>query len=72
MQVTGSAPILNACVATSSMAVLLPTGGSTGNVTAYVPRGYWSGGVAGIFVQNIEGAINPAVNIPTANIPNSC
>jgi hypothetical protein len=54
------------------MGVLLPKGGATGNVTAYVPQGYWEGGAAGIFVQNIEGAINPAVNIPTPSIPNSC
>ncbi len=72
LQVTGSAPILNACVATSSMGVLLPSGGGTGNVTAYVPRGYWSGGGTGVFVQNIEGTINPAVNIATPHVPNSC
>ena len=45
-QVTGSSAVLNACrVAGSSMGVLLPKGGAIkGNVvTAYVPRGYWSG-----------------------------
>lgn len=72
LQVTSSAPILNACVAGSSMGVLLPTGGAAGNVTAYVPRGYWSGGTTGVFVQNIEGVINPTVNIATPSVPNSC
>jgi hypothetical protein len=72
LQVTSSIAILNACVAGSSMGVLLPGNGAGGNVTAYVPQGYWSGGGRGIFVQNIEGAINPPVNIATPNIPNSC
>ena len=72
LQVTGSTAILNACVAGSSMGVLLPGSGATGNVTAYVPQGYWLGGGAGIWVQNIEGSVGLAVNIPTPHIPNSC
>jgi hypothetical protein len=49
----------------------LPKSG-TGNVTAYVPQGYWSGGTTGVFVKNIEGALGAGTNIPTANTPNSC
>ena len=72
LQVTGSSAILNACVAGSSMGVLLPSSGATGNVTAYVPKGYWSGGSTGVFVQNIEGAINPTATVATPHVPNSC
>jgi hypothetical protein len=72
LQVTGSSAILNACVAGSSMGVLLPSGGAAGNITAYVPKGFWSGGTTGVFVQNIEGAINPTATVATPNIPNSC
>ena len=72
LQVTNSNSILNACVAGSSMGVLLPSGSAAGNVTAYVPRGYWSGGGGGIWVQNIEGGIGAAVMIPTSHVPNSC
>jgi hypothetical protein len=72
LQVTSSTAILNACVAGSSMGVLLPSGGATGTVTAYVPQGFWSGGRTGVFVQNIEGAISPSVNVATPNIANSC
>jgi hypothetical protein len=72
LQVTSSSAILNACVAGSSMGVLLPGNGAAGNVTAYVPQGYWEGGGKGIFVQNIEGAINPPVNIVTPSVANSC
>ncbi len=70
--VTGSSAVLNACVAGSSMGVLLPKGGATGNVTAYVPRGYWSGGGTGVLVQNIEGTLGSFTTVPTPNIPNSC
>jgi hypothetical protein len=70
--VTGSSAVLNACVAGSSMGVLLPKGGATGNVTAYVPKGYWSGTTTGVFTQNIEGAIGPFASIATTNIVNSC
>jgi hypothetical protein len=70
--VTGSSAVLNACVAGSSMGVLLPSGGAKGNVTAYVPKGYWSGTTTGVFTQNIEGAPGPFASIPTTNIVNSC
>ena len=72
VQVTGSAPILNACLAGSSMGVLLPSGGKTGNVTAYVPKGYWSGGTTGVYVQNIEGTIGSTSLVATPSIANSC
>jgi hypothetical protein len=72
VQVTGSAAILNACVAGSSMGVLLPSGGAAGNVTAYVPKGFWGGSTTGVFVKNIEGALGPGTSIPTAHIANSC
>src|ERR1035438_2389271 len=54
------------------MGVLLPSGGAKGNVTAYVPKGYWSGTTTGVFTQNIEGAPGPFASIPTTNIVNSC
>lgn len=72
VQVKGSLPILNACVAGSSMGVLLPSKGKTGNVTAYVPKGYWEGAETGVFVQNIEGSIGASTTITTSNITNSC
>ena len=70
--VTGSSAVLNACVAGSSMGVLLPKGGAAGNVTAYVPKGYWSGTTTGVFTQNIEGTIGAFASIPTTHIVNSC
>jgi hypothetical protein len=72
VQVTASSAVLNACVAGSSMGVLLPANGATGNVTAYVPEGDWSSSTTGVFVQNIEGTAAPAATVATANVPNSC
>jgi hypothetical protein len=72
LQVTGSTAILNACVAGSSMGVLLPNGGAKGNVTAYVPKAWWGGTATGIFVQNIEGTIGSTSTIATPNAVNSC
>ncbi len=72
VQVTGSSPILNACVAGSSIGVLLPSGGATGNVTAYVPKGWWGGTTTGVFVQNIEGTVGSASSIATPSVTNSC
>ena len=70
--VTGSSAVLNACLAGSSLGVLLPSGGAAGNVTAYVPKGFWSGTTTGVFAQNIEGSIGAFASIPTTNIANSC
>ncbi|HTQ58163.1 MAG TPA: PEP-CTERM sorting domain-containing protein [Bryobacteraceae bacterium] len=70
--VTGSTKALNACVAGSSLGVLLPSGGASGNVTAYVPKGYWSGTTTGVFVQNIEGTIGSPSTVSTTNVVNSC
>jgi hypothetical protein len=72
VQVTGSTSVLNACVAGSSMGVLLPANGATGNVTAYTPKGYWSGATTGVFVKNIEGALGTGTSIATPNVTNSC
>jgi hypothetical protein len=72
VQVTASTSVLNACLAGSSLGVLLPPNGQTGNVTAYVPKGYWIGTTTGIFVKNIEGTLGPGTTIPTANVANSC
>jgi hypothetical protein len=72
VKVIGTSPILNACLAGSSLAILLPAKGAAGNVTAYVPEGYWEGGVAGVFVQNIEGTIGSASAVSTPNVVNSC
>ena len=72
VSVTASAGILNACVAGSSMGVLLPSGGATGNVTAYTPKGFWSGGGTGVFAMNIEGALGPFASIATPHVANSC
>ncbi len=72
VSVTASAPILNACVAGSSMGVLLPKAGAKGNVTAYVPKGYWDGSTTGVFVENIEGTLGASSSVPTTNIVNSC
>src|ERR1039458_2077963 len=71
VSVTASAGILNACVAGSSMGVLLPPGGAAGNVTAYVPKGYWSGPTTGVFAQNIEGSIGATTSIGTPHVANS-
>jgi hypothetical protein len=72
VQVTASAPVLNACIAGSSIGVLLPAAGAAGNVTAYVPQGYWEGTATGVFVKNIEGTLGLGTTVPTANLPNSC
>jgi len=72
VQVTASAPVLNACIAGSSVGVLLPAGGAAGNVTAYVPQGYWEGTNTGVFVKNIEGTLGVGTTVPTANLANSC
>ena len=72
VQVTASTAVLNACVAGSSLGVLLPAKGATGNVTAYVPKGYWSSSTTGIFVSNIEGASGSAATVSTAHVVNSC
>jgi hypothetical protein len=72
VQVTASAAILNACVAGSSVGVLLPASGAAGNVTAYVPNGYWEGDATGVVVKNIEGTLGAGVTVPTANVANSC
>lgn len=72
LQVTGSSAILNACVAGSSIGVLLPSHGAKGNITAYVPKGFWEGGITGVFVQNIEGTIGSSSTISTPSVANSC
>ncbi len=73
VSISGSNAILNACLAGSSMGVLLPKSGQTGNVTAYVPKSSWNFPAStGVFVQNIEGTIGAAVTIPTAGYTNSC
>ena len=72
VNVTASSTFANQCVAGSSLGVLLPPGGASGNVTAYVPNGFWTGGSTGIFVKNIEGSLGPGTTIPTAHVPNSC
>lgn len=71
--ITGSTAILNACIAGSSLGVLLPAGGAAGTVTAYVPKGYWEGSTSGVFVKNIEGgALGTGTTIATPNVANSC
>lgn len=72
VQVTGSTAILNACVAGSSMGVLLPSGGAAGTVTAYVPKGYWEGSATGVYVQNIEGTPSGTSTVATPSTTNSC
>jgi len=67
-----SAPILNACIAGSSLGVLLPRNGAPGNVTAYVPKGHWENSTTGVYVKNIEGALGAGSTIPTPNAANSC
>ncbi|MGA2136264.1 MAG: PEP-CTERM sorting domain-containing protein [Bryobacteraceae bacterium] len=72
VSVTGSTKILNACVAGSSLGVLLPAAGAGGNVTAYVPEGWWGSGTTGVLVQNIEGTTGSTSTISTPNVVNSC
>jgi hypothetical protein len=72
VQVTASSAVLNACVAGSSIGVLLPAAGATGNVTAYVPNGYWEGSTTGVQVKNIEGTLGAGTTVATPNITNSC
>jgi hypothetical protein len=72
VQVTGSSAVLNACLAGSSLGVLLPSGGGPGNVTAYVPSGWWSSSSTGVIAQNIEGTIGTFTPIGTPNAANSC
>ena len=73
VQVTGSTAILNACVAGSSLGVLLPSGGATGKVTAYVPKGWWGGSTPGVFVQDIELGSPTTSNVATgSDVINSC
>lgn len=66
LSVTNSNKTLNACLPTSSLAVALGK-----NVTAYVPRGYWSGGATGVQVVPIEGGGTPSL-VSTPNVVNSC
>ncbi len=42
------------------------------NVTAYVPKGSWSGGSTGVSVVNVEGASITNTLVPTSNVVNSC
>ena len=72
LDVTASAPVLNACLAGSSMGVLLPAGNAKGNVTAYVPKGWWGGSATGVFVKNIEGALGAGSSVATTHVTNSC
>jgi hypothetical protein len=62
-------PPTGSCQPSSSLSVL-----ETGtDVTAYVPKGSWSGGATGVSVINIEGNLIPApVKVPTPSIVNSC
>ena len=64
--VTHTTPALAACLPSSSLAVL-----SGLNVTAYIPKGYWSGGTTGVKVVPIEGAgVNSTIATPA--VVNSC
>jgi hypothetical protein len=72
VSVTATSSSLNACLAGSSLGVLLPGSGAAGNVTAYVPKGYWGSGTTGLFVQNIEGTIGTTSTISTPGVVNSC
>jgi hypothetical protein len=72
VEVTGSSAVLNACLAGSSLGILLPAGGAPGNVTAYVPNGWWQSSNTGVVAQNIEGTIGTFTPIATPNAPNSC
>lgn len=66
MTVTTTNTTLNACLPTSSLAVALGT-----HVTAYVPRGYWSGATTGVQVVPIEGGGAPSL-VATPHVVNSC
>jgi len=76
VKVTATSAILNACVAGSSLGVLLPAGGAAGTVTAYVPKGAWCCGSTGIDIANIEGTpaalAVPPTALPTTSTVNSC
>ena len=68
LAVTASTPSLASCVPTSSIAVTVGT-----NVMAYVPYGYWEGGVAGLAAVAIEGSsAGTSKKIATTGIVNSC
>lgn len=56
------------CQPSSSLTVLV----QAPNVTAYVPKGSWSGGSTGISVVNVEGASITNTLVPTSSIVNSC
>jgi hypothetical protein len=70
VKVTHTNPTLSACIPTSSLGVLVPT--SPGDVTAYVPKGYWLGSTTGIHVKNIEGTLGAGTSISTPAVVNSC
>lgn len=70
LKVTRTNPTLSACIPTSSLGVLVPT--APGDVTAYVPKGYWSGSTTGIHVKKIEGALGAGATIATPAVVNSC
>ena len=72
VQVTASTAILNACVAGSSMGVLLPAGGAAGNVTAYVPKGWWGARPRASSSRVLRALLPRPAPIATANIANSC
>jgi hypothetical protein len=56
------------CQPSSSLTVLV----KGTNVTAYVPKGSWSGGAVGVGVLNVEGSSITNTLVPTPNVVNSC
>jgi hypothetical protein len=61
-------PPPGSCSPSSSLSVLV----QGANVTAYVPKGSWSGGSTGLSVVNIEGSSITPTLVPTASTVNSC
>ena len=72
VNVTHTNPALSACIPTSSLGVLVPTGAAPQKVTAYVPNGSWccsSGtGVQAVDIENGSGK----TSISTRYYVNSC
>lgn len=68
LKVTNTTKTLSACVPSSSIGLDI-----VGDVvTAYVPNGYWEGGVGGIEAVNIEGGGSPKTISTGTDIVNAC
>jgi len=63
-------PPAGSCQPVSSLSVLVDRPANT--VVAYVPKGFFNGGVSGVSAVNVEGSSITPTLIPTPTVVNSC